>query len=127
MRKDGLSQKAYVPIKEGDSYDPFVDAGESLAEFTLKSVGLGILFGIIFGAANAYLGLRAGLTGLVINFMWACAGVRPPFLTLHFRQQQTRFSQLVSPPCDRGITWSRLRSDVLNLPPQYWQRLRSRA
>ena len=62
MRKEGLSQKAYVPIAEGDSYDPFVEAGESLAEFTLKSVGLGILFGIIFGAANAYLGLRAGLT-----------------------------------------------------------------
>ncbi len=62
MRKDGLSQKAYVPIAEGDSYDPFVPAGESPAEFTIKAVGLGILFGIIFGAANAYLGLRAGLT-----------------------------------------------------------------
>lgn len=62
MRKDGLSQKAYVPIADGDAYDPFVEATESPAEFTLKSVGLGILFGIIFGAANAYLGLRAGLT-----------------------------------------------------------------
>ncbi|NIV17602.1 MAG: oligopeptide transporter, OPT family [Woeseiaceae bacterium] len=62
MRKDGLSQKAYVPIEEGDSYDPFVSSGESIAEFTFKAVGLGILFGIIFGAANAYLGLRAGLT-----------------------------------------------------------------
>ena len=62
MRKDGLSQKAYVPIAEGDSYDPFVSASESPAEFTIKAVGLGILFGIIFGAANAYLGLRAGLT-----------------------------------------------------------------
>ena len=62
MRKDGLSPKAYVPIAEGDAYDPFVPAGESPAEFTLKAVGLGILFGIIFGAANAYLGLRAGLT-----------------------------------------------------------------
>ncbi|MGI9238608.1 MAG: OPT family oligopeptide transporter [Woeseiaceae bacterium] len=62
MRKEGLSQKAYVPIAEGDKYDPFVEATESPAEFTLKSVGLGILFGIIFGAANAYLGLRAGLT-----------------------------------------------------------------
>ncbi len=62
MRKDGLSQKAYVPIAEGDSYDPFVPASESPAEFTIKAVGLGILFGIIFGAANAYLGLRAGLT-----------------------------------------------------------------
>ena len=62
MRKEGLSQKAYVPIAEGDAYDPFVDANETTAEFTLKSVGLGIVFGIIFGAANAYLGLRAGLT-----------------------------------------------------------------
>jgi putative OPT family oligopeptide transporter len=62
MRKDGLSQKAYVPIEEGDSYDPFVPATESPAEFTIKAVALGILFGIIFGAANAYLGLRAGLT-----------------------------------------------------------------
>ena len=62
MKKDGLSLKAYVPIAEGDSYDPFVDATESPAEFTFKAVGFGILFGIIFGAANAYLGLRAGLT-----------------------------------------------------------------
>ena len=62
MRKDGLSQKAYVPLAEGDSYDPFVPSGESPAEFTIKAVALGILFGIIFGAANAYLGLRAGLT-----------------------------------------------------------------
>ncbi|MDH3490575.1 MAG: oligopeptide transporter, OPT family [Gammaproteobacteria bacterium] len=62
MQKDGLSQKAYVPIAEGDTYDPFVEAAESPAEFTIKAVGLGVLFGIIFGAANAYLGLRAGLT-----------------------------------------------------------------
>jgi putative OPT family oligopeptide transporter len=62
MQKNGLSPKAYVPITEGDTYDPFVPADESPAEFTIKAVGLGILFGIIFGAANAYLGLRAGLT-----------------------------------------------------------------
>ena len=45
MRKDGLSQKAYVPIPEGETYDPFVPASESVAEFTFKAVGLGILFG----------------------------------------------------------------------------------
>lgn len=33
-----------------------------MREFTIKAVGLGALFGIVFGAANAYLGLRAGLT-----------------------------------------------------------------
>ena len=41
---------------------PYVSATESPAEATLKAVGAGILFGILFGAANAYLGLRAGLT-----------------------------------------------------------------
>jgi putative OPT family oligopeptide transporter len=33
-----------------------------MAEFTIKAAFFGILFGIVFGAANAYLGLRAGLT-----------------------------------------------------------------
>ncbi|WP_196139527.1 OPT family oligopeptide transporter [Aliikangiella sp. G2MR2-5] len=58
----GLDPKAYTEIESGDSYPPYVSASESVAEFTFKAVGLGIVFGIIFGAANAYLGLRAGLT-----------------------------------------------------------------
>jgi putative OPT family oligopeptide transporter len=33
-----------------------------LAEFTLRAAAAGILFGLVFGAANAYLGLRVGLT-----------------------------------------------------------------
>ena len=41
---------------------PYVSPDESPAEATAKAVGAGILFGILFGAANAYLGLRAGLT-----------------------------------------------------------------
>jgi putative OPT family oligopeptide transporter len=41
---------------------PYVPADSKTRELTLKAVGLGILFGILFGAANAYLGLRAGLT-----------------------------------------------------------------
>ena len=35
---------------------------ESLAEFTFRAVAAGLLFGALFGAANAYLGLRVGLT-----------------------------------------------------------------
>jgi putative OPT family oligopeptide transporter len=35
---------------------------ESLPEFTLRAVTAGVLFGLVFGAANAYLGLRVGLT-----------------------------------------------------------------
>jgi len=33
-----------------------------VAEFTLKAVAVGIVLGLVFGAANAYLGLRVGMT-----------------------------------------------------------------
>jgi putative OPT family oligopeptide transporter len=58
----GLGPGAFEPPRPGTAYEPYVPAGAQLQEFTLKAIGLGILFGIIFGAANAYLGLRAGLT-----------------------------------------------------------------
>ena len=35
---------------------------EAVAEFTLKAVAIGVILGIVFGAANAYLGLRVGMT-----------------------------------------------------------------
>lgn len=56
-----LSPKAYEEIP-GDEYDPYVGPEVSPLEFTWRAVVLGALFGIIFGAANAYLGLRVGLT-----------------------------------------------------------------
>ncbi len=43
-------------------FKPYVSHDSSLAEFTAKSIIAGALFGILFGAANAYLGLRVGLT-----------------------------------------------------------------
>ena len=58
----GLSRQAYEPLPPGESYRPFVPAGDTPAEFTIKAVISGILFGILFGFANAYLGLRVGLT-----------------------------------------------------------------
>jgi len=58
----GLSPLAYVELRPGQIYVPYVEADRSIPEFTLKAAFFGILFGIVFGAANAYLGLRAGLT-----------------------------------------------------------------
>ena len=58
----GLSPNAYVELKPGETYEPYVGAATVMPEFTLKAAVFGILFGIVFGAANAYLGLRAGLT-----------------------------------------------------------------
>ena len=43
-------------------FKPFVPAKTDLKEFTLKAVLPGAVFAIILGAANAYLGLKVGLT-----------------------------------------------------------------
>ncbi|UPK69879.1 OPT family oligopeptide transporter [Chitinophaga filiformis] len=45
-----------------DKFKPFVAPEVHMKEFTLKSIVLGCIFGIIFGAATVYLALRAGLT-----------------------------------------------------------------
>src|SRR5690606_13340393 len=58
----GLSDAAHRPLRPGEEYQPYVPATQAPHEFTLKALFFGILFGIVFGAANAYLGLRAGLT-----------------------------------------------------------------
>jgi len=39
-----------------------VGAGLPADEFTLRAIVAGVLLGLVFGAANAYLGLRVGLT-----------------------------------------------------------------
>jgi putative OPT family oligopeptide transporter len=57
-----LSDKAHRPLQPGESYSPYIPAGESPSEFTIKALLFGVLFGVLFGSANAYLGLRAGLT-----------------------------------------------------------------
>lgn len=43
-------------------FKPFIPANKVMPEFTVASVVLGILMAVIFGAANAYLGLRVGMT-----------------------------------------------------------------
>ena len=57
-----LPENANRPLSEGERYEPYVAASASPHEFTAKALLLGVVFGILFGAANAYLGLRAGLT-----------------------------------------------------------------
>lgn len=43
-------------------HTPYVPPGTGLKDITIKAVALGAVFGIVFGSANAYLGLRVGLT-----------------------------------------------------------------
>jgi len=48
-------------LAEGETFVPYT-YGQTLAAFTLKAVITGVLLGVVFGAANTYLGLKAGLT-----------------------------------------------------------------
>lgn len=56
------SDQAAAASGERPGFQPYVPATMSPAEFTLKAILLGVLFGLIFGASTVYLGLRAGLT-----------------------------------------------------------------
>jgi putative OPT family oligopeptide transporter len=55
------SQTGENAAKTG-AFQPYIPASQSPAEFTLKAIVLGALFGLLFGASTVYLGLRAGLT-----------------------------------------------------------------
>lgn len=45
-----------------EEFKPYVPAEKVTPEFTVTSVIMGVLLAIVFGAANAYLGLRVGMT-----------------------------------------------------------------
>lgn len=49
-------------MNEKKNFKPYISAEHITSEFTVASVITGILLAVIFGAANAYLGLRVGLT-----------------------------------------------------------------
>ena len=44
------------------SMQPFVPSNQNMKEFTFKAVAFGLLMCVVLGAANAYLGLKAGMT-----------------------------------------------------------------
>lgn len=49
-------------MSDKKAFQPFIPSEANIKEFTIKSVLLGSIFGILFGAANVYLALKAGLT-----------------------------------------------------------------
>src|SRR5580693_1368164 len=50
------------PTNEPKKHAPFVPEHMEMKEFTLRAVLLGLFLTVVLGAANAYLGLRAGIT-----------------------------------------------------------------
>lgn len=49
-------------MAEQKKFMPFVSAETNMAEFTIKALIIGLILSVVLGAANAYLGLKAGMT-----------------------------------------------------------------
>jgi OPT family oligopeptide transporter len=49
-------------MPENTKFTPFIAPEKNVAEFTVKSIVFGSLFGILFGCSTVYLALKAGLT-----------------------------------------------------------------
>ena len=57
-----MSSKPWSSTAPPGEFRTYVSPEERQAEFTLRAVILGALFGLLFGAVTVYVGLRAGLT-----------------------------------------------------------------
>lgn len=49
-------------MSKNEKWKPIIPADKTLPEFTPVSLVLGLILAVVFGAANAYLGLRVGMT-----------------------------------------------------------------
>ncbi len=49
-------------MKNEENFKPFISAERKMPEITVTSVVIGIILAVVFSAANAYLGLRVGMT-----------------------------------------------------------------
>lgn len=49
-------------MSENKPFVPFVSPDSNMAEFTIRALIIGLVMSVVLGAANAYLGLKAGMT-----------------------------------------------------------------
>lgn len=49
-------------MEQKNEFKPFIPADKVVPEFTVVSIIIGLILAVVFGAANAYLGLRVGMT-----------------------------------------------------------------
>ena len=61
-QRESEGKTRMTPTPNPREHKPFVPPGMEMKEFTLRAVLLGLVMCVVLGAANAYLGLRAGQT-----------------------------------------------------------------
>ena len=62
LRSEDETREKRKMDKKNESFKPYISADKVLPEFTVTSILMGIILAVVFGAANAYLGLKVGMT-----------------------------------------------------------------
>lgn len=120
-----LSKTAYEP-EPGQTYTPYT-FGQKLPEFTIKSIIVGAILGMVFGAANTYLGLVSGLTistsipvavlSVVVFRALAAAGTKNSILEANMSQTIGSASSSVA----SGVLFTLPALFIWNMDPQWRQ------
>src|SRR5512134_2134396 len=99
---------------------------DSVVELTIRSVAPGIIFGVLFGSANAYLGLRVGLTvstsipiAVLTVALFRIMGRRPGGMILEANLSQTIGS--ASSSLASGTIFTIPALFLWGLTPPFWQ------
>ena len=76
-------------MEKKNEFKPYIPADKIVPEFTVTSIVIGIILAVVFGAANAYLGLIVGMTvsasipaGFQIRIPDLELGCHPPWQVL---------------------------------------------
>jgi putative OPT family oligopeptide transporter len=125
MPANKLPENAYE-IAPGEQYVPYTH-GQSLTEFTIKAVLIGAFLGMVFGGANTYLGLKAGLTistsipvavlTVVAFKLLGLCGVRHNILELNMSQTVGSASSSVA----SGVLFTIPALFIWGMPPTWRQ------
>ena len=62
LRSEDETREKRKMDKKNESFKPYISADKVLPEITVTSLLMGIILAVVFGAANAYLGLKVGMT-----------------------------------------------------------------
>ncbi|WP_297813284.1 OPT family oligopeptide transporter [uncultured Finegoldia sp.] len=79
-------------MKNNNDFKPFISADKVVPELTPFSIVFGIIMAIIFGGANAYLGLRVGLT---VSASIPAAVISMGFIRLIFKRDSILENNIV--------------------------------
>ena len=90
-----------------DEFKPYIPADKITPEFTVTSVIMGVLLAIIFGAANAYLGLRVGMT---VSASIPAAVISMGVIRVIMKKDSILESNMVQTIGSAGESWQREQS-----------------